>query len=209
MSKAVLLYVMVGILIIGRLNAAEFKFYDEFDKFTKVDTAAGWSIDNNLMPKGWAPTSRTDRNTQSLSQTGTKGVMLNGMIMSDIYDGVRNKTINISVKAKGDSGSLKIYLIEYIDKKCNDVDWVAQALDINTDGSWRVYDGVITMPPWHGADAVKFCMDGKNMEIESFKVEETKKVEILNNEQCRIPLIRYPVWGFFLLIHYIQVSHHG
>ena len=188
MLKTVLLYVLIGILIIGRLNAAEFKLDDEFDAFSKVDSTAGWNINDSLMPKCWWPVSRTDRKEQSLSRTDVKGIMLNGMIMSDIYEGVRNKTLNISVKAKGSSGSLKIYLVEYINNKSKDVNWIAQALDTETDDSWKSYNAVITIPPWHADDAVKFCLDGKNVEIKSFKV--TEKAAIVNNEKvrCRIPL---------------------
>jgi hypothetical protein len=151
--------------------------FKQWQHISKVP--AGWSDDLKEFPANWFPASSQKRKGMKL-QKGTTGIFLNGNILSDKYGSCCNAKINVSFRAKGESGKLKVYLLELIHKKSANIDNIALLEDGLTTEEWKDYSFNVSIVPWHAADAIQLYIEGKNVFIDDIRIIK------INNDNLQV-----------------------
>lgn len=176
-----------------------------FEKWEQLSEApAGWTLNKNEFPLNWHPVSSPKtknllikKKNSKNSPLGNYSVYLNGNILSNKYPGFYHANINVSFKAKGEAGKLKVYLREFKNMKSGNIDYIALLMDKETTPEWTEYSFNVSMVPFHGADVIQIYMEGEGVLIDDFKVEKlenrAQKDKNLDKKYiCAIPLSEKP-----------------
>lgn len=160
-------------------NAPVLPLNGDFENWVVLtNVPAGWTLNQGQFPGEWLPEERPGSKgfaikkvNQPVGELGGASLYLDGRILSrQRYAGYRQKRMLVTLMAKGEKGSLAVYLREYSNVKNDQLKWVAIAMKEETDSEWREYSGVVDMTPYHGDDAIQIDLEGKGVFIDNVRV---------------------------------------
>jgi|GEM_PF-1947320 len=192
----------------GLIKESAVIFSKDFTDWQKIDTVpAGWDLADNLFPADWNIEDRPGEtgfirrivNSERPLESGKYSLFLDGRIISKPIVGLGQKTLRISLLAKGPGGSFNIRLREYGHPDAKEIQFLADVIKEKTGDEWRKYEGTVTMTPWWGSSVARIELIGERVIIGKVEVSIVEPVK-LSRHIYTIPLAEQPpqIDGSFL-----------
>ncbi len=159
----------------------------DFSVWTEMPGSVRYWTKGGEFPADWRPVDRDDRPESFVRPSADGKLELHGVIASSRQTGLKHKEVQIRVRARGDSGRLRVMVWQYCPGSAK-IETAAFPLEIRVSPEARDYIARVKIPGWHGEDEAELVLDGDGVIIESAQWEEAGTAASAGERHDRLTL---------------------